>query len=481
VGITNSTNIVVNAGGPTTTTLSTPSLAVANQPAAFAVTVTGNGGGTPTGRVALFDNGNGIGTGQLDGTGKATIVTSALGVGTHNISAAYNGDATFFASSSTPASVTAVLPSFADFPSTNPRPPASSLGGNWALVPDPTHTAPSFVIDATGAAVANNTASGTLNMAIVNDLTPNDVSVATNVKLASAAYLAYGGVMARMDSGFNQQAYVGVIEQSGSSRFSVLAIAQSGQLLPFNFANDFVNVTSLTTTGYNNVHLDVYGTRLSLFINGTLVSSEADTTLKTGGGTGIIDSGGVSSFQNFSATSGLSFADTFLRLGAHPIPTLGPAWSQDLNGGFGVNTSNQAFPNSTSGLSVSSVVGVDRSSVDVQATIAFLDGGSGGVVAQWNSATQSGYELVLSSTQVQLVKIVNGVAGSPLATQSVTPLASNNVLELQANGSTLTAYLNGQFLFTFTDNSSPFTSGSVGLAASGGTGPVFASFSVTGP
>jgi hypothetical protein len=254
-------------------------------------------------------------------------------------------------------------------------------------------------------------------------------------------------------------------------------------LLPFNFGNDFVNVTSLTTTGYNSVRLDVYGTHLSLFINGILVSSETDTTLKTGGGTGIIDSGGVSSFQNFSIAEGVSFADTFQRPTAPPT-ALGSAYSQDLNSGFTINNSGQAVPASTSGLSVSSLVGVNLSSADVVATIASIGTGSVGVVADWNAATQSGYELLLSSTQVQLFKVVTtgGVTTQTLlATANVTPNAGSNSLELQASGSTLTAYLNGQFLFTFTDNSSPFTSGSVGLAANNGSGAALSSFSVVGP
>jgi hypothetical protein len=58
-------------------------------------------------------------------------------------------------------------------------------------------------------------------------------------------------------------------------------------------------------------------------------------------------------------------------------------------------------------------------------------------------------------------------------------------LELQANGSTLSAYLNGTFLFTVIDTTSNpltnpvFTSGSAGLASNGGPS-VFSSFTVTG-
>src|SRR5262249_30541287 len=159
-----------------------------------------------------------------------------------------------------------------------------------------------------------------------------------------------------------------VIEQSGASRFSVLAIAQSGQLLPFNFGSDFVNVTAITSSGYNSVRLDVYGTRLSLFINNILISSETDTTLKTGGGIGIIDNGGVSSFQKFAIASGLSFTDNFSRLSP---PTLGAAWISDV-GAWSENGVQMMA--SGGGLNVLSLIGVNRSTVDVQATIASIGG-----------------------------------------------------------------------------------------------------------
>jgi hypothetical protein len=217
-----------------------------------------------------------------------------------------------------------------------------------------------------------------------------------------------------------------------------------------------------------------------LFINGVLVSSETDTTLKTGGGTGIIDSGGVSSFQNFSAAAGVSFADTFQRP-ASPPPTLGSAYSQDLNNGFNISGGN-AVPANTTGLSVASLVGVNNlNSADVVATIASIGTGSVGVVADWNAATHSGYALLLSATQVQLVKVVNGASSPLLSPVAVTPHPSSNSLELEVNGSTLTAYLNGQFLFTFTDNTNPFTLGSVGLTTNNGAGAAFSSFSVVGP
>ena len=67
----------------------------------FTATVT-SAAGTPTGTVQFRDNGNNIGTAvSLNGSGTATLATSALTVGTHTITAQYSGAATFEASSGT--------------------------------------------------------------------------------------------------------------------------------------------------------------------------------------------------------------------------------------------------------------------------------------------------------------------------------------------------------------------------------------------
>lgn len=71
----------------------------------FAVTVSGNGG-TPTGSVALYDNGAVLGTSPLSG-GATTFAPLVLSEGFHNITATYLGDATF-TSSMSPAMTQAV-------------------------------------------------------------------------------------------------------------------------------------------------------------------------------------------------------------------------------------------------------------------------------------------------------------------------------------------------------------------------------------
>ena len=92
-------NQVVNAPAPgaTTTSLSSsvnPSLL--GQSVTFTATVSGN---TPTGTIQFMDNGSLLATVALSG-GTATFTTSALGLGTHPMTAVYSGDANNLGSTS---------------------------------------------------------------------------------------------------------------------------------------------------------------------------------------------------------------------------------------------------------------------------------------------------------------------------------------------------------------------------------------------
>lgn len=87
---------------PTSITLSTSvTPSDFGQSVTFTATVT-SGTGTPSGTVQFKDNGNNLGTAAaLNGSGIATLTTSAVTVGTHIITAQYSGAATFEASSGT--------------------------------------------------------------------------------------------------------------------------------------------------------------------------------------------------------------------------------------------------------------------------------------------------------------------------------------------------------------------------------------------
>ncbi|MBV8816726.1 MAG: Ig-like domain repeat protein [Acidobacteriaceae bacterium] len=77
-------------GAPTTTTLqSSANPADYGTPVVFTATVA-SAGGTPTGSVRFYDGATPLGSGVLTG-GQATLKTSLLAVGTHSLTAAYDG------------------------------------------------------------------------------------------------------------------------------------------------------------------------------------------------------------------------------------------------------------------------------------------------------------------------------------------------------------------------------------------------------
>ena len=94
--------VVNQALAATSTTLAaSPNPSASGQAVTFTATVgpVAPATGTPTGTVTFKDGSTTLGTGTLSG-GAATFTTSALAVGTHSITAAYGGDASFAASTS---------------------------------------------------------------------------------------------------------------------------------------------------------------------------------------------------------------------------------------------------------------------------------------------------------------------------------------------------------------------------------------------
>jgi uncharacterized repeat protein (TIGR01451 family) len=92
--------IMVNAVTTTTTLTSSPNPSNVGQPVTLTATVATSGGsGTPTGTVTFKDGATTLGTVPLSGTA-AVFTTSALSAGSHSITATYNGDTNFSASTS---------------------------------------------------------------------------------------------------------------------------------------------------------------------------------------------------------------------------------------------------------------------------------------------------------------------------------------------------------------------------------------------
>src|SRR5579864_1328950 len=87
---------VVNQANTTTTVGSSQGTITLGDTVTFTATVTANapGSGTPTGLVTFYDGSTPIASGLLSG-GQATFSTAVLAVGTHSITAIYQGDADF--------------------------------------------------------------------------------------------------------------------------------------------------------------------------------------------------------------------------------------------------------------------------------------------------------------------------------------------------------------------------------------------------
>lgn len=94
----------------TTTTLSSSlNPSTRGQNVTFTATVTGVSG-VPTGTVNFLDSGAVLGSGTLSPLSVATFSTTSLSVGTHTITAAYQGDTVFIPSTSAPVSQVVILP-----------------------------------------------------------------------------------------------------------------------------------------------------------------------------------------------------------------------------------------------------------------------------------------------------------------------------------------------------------------------------------
>lgn len=100
IGSLNLNQLTLAVNQPTTITLTAaPNPSNFGQSVTFTATVSPvSGADVPTGSVVFKEGANTLTTSTLNGSGVATYITSTLSVGTHHITATYNGDALFLSS-----------------------------------------------------------------------------------------------------------------------------------------------------------------------------------------------------------------------------------------------------------------------------------------------------------------------------------------------------------------------------------------------
>jgi hypothetical protein len=152
---------------------------------------------------------------------------------------------------------------------------------------------------------------------------------------------------------------------------------------------------------------------------------------------------------------------------------LGDPWSVD-QGGFTINASDQAVAAALQ--SEATLYGASFTTVDESVTIV-SQGTSAGLLARWNSATQTGYEVTLTGTTLTLFRVQGGVA-TQIGT--ATTGGATGTLRLVISGNNLQVFFTGSVspLINVTDLTPLSGPGTVGLFSGGGS--VFGSFSVTG-
>lgn len=130
----------VNQAPTATRVASSANPSVSGQAVTFTATVTREapGAGTPTGTVIFSADGSPIGTAPLDATGTATISTSSLTVGNHDITANYSGDGNFGTSSgSLTQTVNQAATTTALASSANPSAPGQDVTFTATVTADP--------------------------------------------------------------------------------------------------------------------------------------------------------------------------------------------------------------------------------------------------------------------------------------------------------------------------------------------------------
>jgi hypothetical protein len=348
----------VNRADTTTTVTSSANPSVVGQSVTFTATVApvAPGAGIPGGAVTFKDASTTLGTATLDATGKATLSTSSLAVGTHSITVEYGGDTNFNSSvSGTLSQVVNKAPTSTTVTSSaNP----SVFGQSVTFTATVTVVAPGSGTP-TGTVTFNDgmtaVGGGTLNSAGQATFTTSSLSVATH-----SITVVYSG-----DTNY--------------------LASTSGAL------SQVVNKGATTTSITSSPNPSIYGNSVTLTAAVNVVSPAAGTPTGTvqffdGAaplGTGSVNSSGIATFATSALTGG-----------AH---TLSAVYSGD--GNFSTSTSpslsHTVTPKETTTAVVSSL---NPSTYGVSVT--FTATVTGSIVAEGSITFKEGMTVLAGPTPV---------------------------------------------------------------------------------
>ena len=278
----------VIASATDTSLTATPTATTYGGSVTFSATVT-SGGGTPTGTVTFRDDATVIGTvGLVDG--QASLTTSALAVGSHTVTASYDGSVAFATSTSTAVSESVAAAATTTTLTASPNP--SSFGSAVTLtatVTSPDGVPPGSVTFLDGAAALG---SGTLNAGqvtlVTSSLTVGSHSItavygatanftaSTSAAVAETVTASAGNVLS-VDRGNANCRDTGTGAGSAATPFCTIGAAAS-------IATAGVTVVVASGTYAGNVTVKNSGTSI------------APVTITTGPGANVIVTGGTNGF-----------------------------------------------------------------------------------------------------------------------------------------------------------------------------------------
>ena len=270
-------------------------------PVTFTATVASATTGVPTGTVDFFDGASKIGTGTLNASGVATYTSTTsttttlaqLAVGSHPITAVYNGDANYSVSPASPAVAQVINKTSTTTVVTPTAASTYNVGVTFtATVTSATSGVPTGTVDFFDG--TSKIGSGTLNATGVATYTTTTSATTTVAQLAAGAHT--------ITAVYNGDANYGVSPASAAITHTVNQAGVTSVVTPttptnYNVAVTFTATVTSATTGIPTGTIDFF-----------------DGALKIGSGT--LNASGVATY---TTTTSATAAVAQLAAGAHPI------------------------------------------------------------------------------------------------------------------------------------------------------------------